>query len=118
MSKVYFKFLTIKITSKFFQLQAIFHVQLVFFKLQVMEQLHLAPSMYLATAVEVVRRKAFSRNFLLVIFLDNHFFVQPFLSCPCSFFMFVDFVTRVIGNIIFDIKQSFCLVCFPWAYFV
>ena len=31
-----------------------------------MEQLHLAPSMYLATAVEVVRRKAFSRNFLQV----------------------------------------------------
>lgn len=33
-------------------------------RLQVMEQLHLAPSMYLATAVEVVRRRAFSRSFL------------------------------------------------------
>ena len=30
-------------------------------KLEVIEQLHLAPSMYMATVVEVVRRRAFSR---------------------------------------------------------
>ena len=35
-----------------------------------MEQLHLAPSMYLATAVEVVRRKAFSRNYLQVFSMN------------------------------------------------
>ncbi|QQP39298.1 Putative LOC100876743, partial [Caligus rogercresseyi] len=33
-------------------------------KLEVMEQLHLAPSMFLTTAVEVVRRKAFSNGYL------------------------------------------------------
>ncbi|CAB4065027.1 RB1CC1 [Lepeophtheirus salmonis] len=32
-------------------------------KLEVMEQLHLAPSMFMTTAVEVVRRKAFSLEF-------------------------------------------------------
>ena len=33
-------------------------------RLEVMEQLHLAPSMYLATVVEVVRRRAFSDQYL------------------------------------------------------
>ena len=33
-------------------------------RLEVMEQLHLAPSMYLATVVEVVRRKSFSDHFM------------------------------------------------------
>ena len=33
-------------------------------KLEVVEQLHLAPSMYMATVLEVVRRKAFSKHFL------------------------------------------------------
>ena len=33
-------------------------------KLDVIEQIHLAPSIYLATAVEVVRRRAFAEQFL------------------------------------------------------
>ena len=33
-------------------------------KLEVVEQLHLAPTMYMATVLEVVRRKAFSKHFL------------------------------------------------------
>lgn len=33
-------------------------------KLEVIEQLHTAPSMYIATAVEVVRRRAFSERYL------------------------------------------------------
>lgn len=34
-------------------------------KLDVIEQIHLAPSMYMATAVEVVRRRAFAEHYLL-----------------------------------------------------
>ena len=33
-------------------------------RLEVMEQLHLAPSIYLATLVEVVRRRSFSQQYL------------------------------------------------------
>ena len=33
-------------------------------KLDAVEQIHMAPSIYLATAVEVVRRRAFSGNIL------------------------------------------------------
>ena len=33
-------------------------------RLEVMEQLHLAPSIYLATLVEVVRRRSFSHQYL------------------------------------------------------
>ena len=33
-------------------------------KLDVVEQIHMAPSIYMATAVEVVRRRAFSEQYL------------------------------------------------------
>ncbi len=59
----------------------------IFFSSKVMEQLHLAPSMYLATAVEVVRRKAFSRNFLQVSELHNHNIL--YVHCDSSKIFFV-----------------------------
>ena len=47
-------------------------------RLEVMEQLHLAPSVYLATVVEVVRRRSFRKvsikyNLLRMILVFNHF---------------------------------------------
>jgi hypothetical protein len=33
-------------------------------RMEVLEQLHLAPSMYLATVLEVVRRRSFSEHYL------------------------------------------------------
>lgn len=43
-------------------------------KLEVIEQLHAAPSMYIASAVEVVRRKAFSERYLskVILAIDLH----------------------------------------------
>ena len=42
-------------------------------RMEVIDQLHLAPSIYLATVVEVVRRRAFSDHFLqkAVMLADN-----------------------------------------------
>lgn len=47
-------------------------------RLEVMEQLHLAPSVYLATVVEVVRRRSFRKvsikcNLLRMILVFSHF---------------------------------------------